>query len=154
MLTRRLLLAAGVAAAPLALMATRLYAAEPPVFTGLIEGTGAGGYDVVAYQADNMATKGNSAISSTHDGVAYWFTTEANRAAFQADPARYLPAYGGYCAYAVANGYTAKIDPEAFSVVDGRLYLNFSPSVRDRWLKDVPGHIAAGNANWPAVLNN
>jgi YHS domain-containing protein len=154
MLTRRQLLAVGLAVAPVALIATRTTAAEPPVFTGLIEGVGAGGYDVVAYQSENTAAKGDPAITSTHDGVAYWFATETSRAAFDADPARYLPAYGGYCAYAVANGYTAKIDPEAFSVVDGRLYLNYSLSVRDRWLKDVPGHIAAANANWPAVLNN
>jgi hypothetical protein len=127
-------------------------ATEPPVFTGLIEGTGAGGYDVVAYQTENAAKPGDPGMTATHEGVTYRFASPANLQAFSADPKKYLPAYGGYCAYAVANGYTAKIDPEAFSVVDGRLYLNYSKSVRSKWLGDVAGNIAAGDGNWPKVL--
>ena len=72
---------------------------------------------------------------------------------FRASPQRYAPQYGGYCAWAVANGYTAKGDPNAWSVVDGKLYLNFSKSVRRQWSKDIPGNISKGDANWPSVLN-
>jgi YHS domain-containing protein len=135
---------------PLALPAA---AKEPAVFTGLIEGTGAGGYDVVAYFTENAAVAGDAAISVQHDGVSYRFASTANRDAFQADPARYLPEFGGYCAYAVANGYTAKIDPEAFSVVDGRLFLNYSKSVRRQWQANQAQFIVDGDANWPKVLD-
>jgi YHS domain-containing protein len=128
------------------------FAAEPSVFTGLIDGVGAGGYDVVAYQTDNMAKPGDAAITAAHEGVTYRFVNAGNLEAFQADPAKYLPAYGGYCAYAVSKGYTAKIDPEAFTVVDGRLYLNYSKSIQSKWQKDVPGNIAAADGNWPKVL--
>lgn len=121
------------------------------VYTGLVSGTGAGGYDVVAYVAEGKARKGEAAITAEHGGVAYRFVSEANRGRFQSDPERYLPRYGGYCAWAVANGYTAKGDPEAWSVVDGRLYLNYSKSIRGRWEQDVPGNIAKGDAQWPAL---
>lgn len=127
-------------------------AAADPVYTGLVAGVGAGGHDVVAYQTEAAARRGKADIAATHQGVAYRFASAANRDAFLADPERYLPRYGGYCAWAVANGYTAKGDPEAWSVVDGRLYLNYSKPVRARWLTDVPGNIARGDANWPKVL--
>jgi YHS domain-containing protein len=144
-------LAAGaVLAGPFARLAE---AKSPDVFTGLVEGVGAGGYDVVAYFTENDAKPGNADITASHAGVTYRFADSANREAFLADPVRFLPAYGGYCAYAVANGYTAKIDPEAFTVADGRLFLNFSKSVRSRWDRDRAANISRGDANWPDVLN-
>lgn len=129
------------------------FAAKAPVFTGLVNGTGAGGYDVVAYQSENKAVVGISTIAVEFEAVKYLFSSEANRALFLADPGKYLPAYGGYCAYAVSQGYTAKIDPEAFSVVDGKLYLNYSKSVQSKWQQDTAGYISAADANWPKVLN-
>jgi YHS domain-containing protein len=155
--TQRRLFLKLAAAAPLAaviLQAKFARAAQPAIFTGLIDGTGAGGYDVVAYQAENMAKPGDAGITATHEGVTYRFVSTANLETFKANPAKYLPAYGGYCAYAVANGYTAKIDPEAFTVVGGRLYLNYSKGVRSKWAKDIPGNISAANGNWPKVLEN
>ena len=71
---------------------------------------------------------------------------------FQASPAKYAPAYGGYCAYAVANGVTAKGDPLLWKIVGGRLYLNLNKEAQKRWNDDIPGNIASGNANWPKVL--
>ena len=109
------------------------------------------GYDVVAYFKENAAVKGSDAFTAEHEGVTWRFASAGNRDAFLVDPARYAPKYGGYCAYAVANGYTAKIDPQAFTVVDGALYLNFSKGVRSRWERDIPGNIARGDANWPAL---
>lgn len=109
------------------------------------------GYDPVAYFTADAAIAGNSAITAQHQGATYHFASTENRDLFVANPAKYAPAYGGFCAFAVANGYTAKIDPAAYSVVDGRLYLNFSKGVRNRWNKDIPGFIAKGDANWPAL---
>ena len=106
------------------------------------------GYDPVAYQTEQRATPGSAAFTLTHEGAVYRFASEASRAAFEADPARYLPAYGGYCAYGMARGYRAKIDPRAFTVVVGRLYLNYSLEVRDRWSKDIAGYLQKADANW------
>jgi hypothetical protein len=76
-----------------------------------------------------------------------------NLALFKSDPAQYAPQYGGYCAYAVSKGATASTEPEAWTIVNGKLYLNFSLSVQKRWRKDIPGHIKAADNNWPDVLN-
>lgn len=109
------------------------------------------GYDPVSYFEDSAAVKGSATITAAHDGATYHFASAAHRDAFQADPSRYLPAYGGYCAYGVANGHKVKVDPEAFRVVDGRLYLNYNRGVQSKWLKDIPGNIAAAERNWPAL---
>ena len=107
------------------------------------------GYDAVAYQSESAARKGSADFVATHEGGTYQFATAANRDAFVADPEKYLPAYGGYCAFGVSRGYKVKVDPEAFRLVDGRLYLNYSKSVQQQWLKDIPGFIAKANSNWP-----
>jgi hypothetical protein len=135
-----------------ALVATPAIAGKAKVYTGILDGVGAGGYDVVAYQTDGEARPGDEALEVAHEGVAYRFATAANRDLFAANPERYLPQFGGYCAWAVAGGYTAHGDPEAWTVVDGKLYLNYSKSIRSRWERDVPGNIAKGEANWPKVL--
>lgn len=153
-LSRRALLGAAASAAlaaPLALATSRpAMAAEPPVFER--RGAAINGYDPVAYFTDGAPVEGDPAITSTWNGAEWRFATAENKATFDADPEAYAPQYGGYCAYAVANGYTAKTDPDAWSIEDGKLYLNFSRRVRRLWLEDVPGHIAAGDANWPKVL--
>jgi YHS domain-containing protein len=141
-------------ASPLLFAASSAFAGKAAVFTDLVDGTGAGGYDVVAYQTENAAKPGNEAIAADFEGVKYRFISEANRAMFTADPAKYVPAYGGYCAYAVSQGYTAKIDPEAFTVVEGKLYLNYSKGVQSKWQQDTAGYIASADANWPKVLGN
>ncbi|MEP4422969.1 MAG: YHS domain-containing (seleno)protein, partial [Nitratireductor sp.] len=105
------------------------------------------------YQSANAAIPGDPAIEASHEGVRYRFASARNRAAFQADPQKYLPRYGGYCAWAVSQGYTAKGDPEAWTVVDGRLYLNYSQSVRAQWSRNIAGNVAKADANWPAVLD-
>ena len=137
----------------LLLPATSALAGKPAVFTGVINGVAAGGYDVVAYQIDNAAKPGDAAIAAEFEGITYRFANEANRTVFTAEPAKYIPAYGGYCAYAVAKGYTASTDPEAFSVVGGRLYLNYSKSVQSKWQQDTAGNLASANGNWPKVLD-
>ena len=149
---RRLLATATAALAVPALWALPrpASAAEGAVFAP--GGVAINGYDPVAYFTDARPVEGEARFASRWNGVEWRFASADNQAAFEADPARYAPQYGGYCAYAVANNYTASTDPDAWSVEDGKLYLNFSRGVRRRWLRDVPGHIAAGDANWPDVL--
>jgi YHS domain-containing protein len=127
------------------------FAAEVPVFAtddGAIRG-----YDPVAYFTLGEPTKGNDKFTANWQGATFKFASAANLELFKADPVAYVPQYGGYCAYAVAKGATAGTVAEAWTIVDGKLYLNYSMSVRQRWRKDVPGHIAAADRNWPAVLD-
>ena len=126
-------------------------AAKEPVFS-----TGDGairGYDPVAYFIDGQPVKGSRDISFAWNGAVWHFSSEENRATFTSSPEKYAPAYGGYCAYAVANGYTATTDPEAWSVVNGRLFLNYSQGVKRRWEKNISGYIKSGDENWPEVLS-
>lgn len=107
------------------------------------------GYDPVSYFTDNKAVPGSAEFTAVHEGATYRFVSAAHRAAFTADPARYVPVYGGYCAFGVSRGYKVKVDPEAFRVVDGRLYLNYDKGVQKEWLKDIPGYLAKADKNWP-----
>ena len=104
----------------------------PAVFTEIIKGVAVGGYDPVAYFTDGKPIAGKPEITLLHDGAIWRFANEANRDAFKAEPAKHAPQYGGYCAWAVANGYTAKGDPKAWTVAGGKLYLNYNTRARDR----------------------
>jgi hypothetical protein len=108
------------------------------------------GYDPVSY-FDGAPAAGRPELEHVHDGVRYRFATAANRDRFAQEPARHLPQYGGFCAWAVSRGYTADVDPLAWAVVDGRLYLNYSKRVQRMWQEDVPGNILKADANWPAL---
>lgn len=151
MISRRAMLAFG-ATLPFATFAASVTAAEPPVFTGLVKGVAVGGYDPVAYFTEGKPVAGSDQHVIEHDGAKWRFASAANREAFMAEPAKYAPQYGGYCAYAVSQNYTAKGDPEAWSVVDGKLYLNYSKAVRASWEKDKAAYISKANGNWPNVL--
>lgn len=109
------------------------------------------GTDVVAYFLQGRPVAGSAAHTHAWRGATWRFASAANRDRFAADPERYAPAYGGFCAYAVSEGYTAPIDPAAWRIVDGRLFLNFDRSVQRRWERDIPGRIARGDANWPGL---
>ena len=126
------------------------FAQKPTVFSdrnGAIRG-----HDPVAYFDQKGPVKGAKQFSHEWRGATWYFASAENRDKFAAEPERYAPRYGGYCAYAVAQGYTADIDPAAWSIVDGSLYLNYSLRIRERWRKDIPGNIRKGDANWPTVL--
>ena len=144
---RRTFLAAA-AATPLALTATRLRAAEPEIFA--IDGTAIRGIDPVAYFDAAAPVEGVDALM--WKGVEWRFATPENRAAFEMDPMRWAPAFGGYCAYAASLGYLAPTVPEAWTVHEGRLYLNANLRARELWLADIDGNIAKGEANWPGIL--
>ncbi len=149
-ITRRHLLGLALTAPALGLLSTRAMAQEAQIYAE--DGIAIDGSDAVAYFDGNGPVAGDPAITFDYMGATWRFSSEANRDAFAADPAAYAPQYGGYCAYAVSQGYTASTVPEAWSIVEGKLYLNFSTGVRRRWERDIPGHIAAANANWPSVL--
>jgi len=125
--------------------------AKDPVFS--TEQGAIRGYDPVAYFTESKAVMGDVGITHSWNGADWRFASDANRKKFMADPEKYAPAYGGYCAYAVANGYTAATDPDAWSIVDDRLYLNYSASVKQRWKKNTRDYIRKANENWPAVLS-
>ena len=113
---------------------------------------GINGYDPVAYFTDGKPIKGNGWNVTEHDGVTYMFANKKNRKKFEADPQMYLPAYGGYCAYGVAVGKKFEIDPEAWKIESGKLYLNLDAEIQKKWLKDIPGYIQKANANWPEIV--
>jgi len=106
------------------------------------------GYDPVAYFTEERPVKGSSDITSVHNGATWHFSSKANKDLFDGSPEKYLPEYGGYCAYGMANGFVVSSDPEAFTLVDGKLYMNYSLGVRKTWLKDVPGNIESADKNW------
>ena len=112
---------------------------------------GAGGYDPVAYFTESKAVKGSGRYTAEHRGVTYLFSNEANRDAFKKDPARYLPAYGGYCAYGVAIGKKFWADPAVWEIVDGTLYLNLDKPIQQEWDKDKPGYITKADSNWGSI---
>ena len=109
------------------------------------------GTDVVAYVTEGRPVAGRAEFTHAWRGADWRFASAANRDRFATDPERYAPAYGGFCAYAVSEGYTAPIDPAAWRIVDGRLYLNYDRSVQRRWERDIPGRIARADANWPRL---
>jgi len=125
--------------------------AEAASETNQKDGVALAGYDAVAYFSDAKPVKGDAAISYSLDGVTYRFASAANRDAFAEQPSRYLPQYGGWCAYGLSRGYKAPIDPAAFTVRDGKLYLNYSLEVQTEWRKDPAGYIVKADKNWPTV---
>lgn len=123
---------------------------KPAIFAA--DGAAIRGYDPVAYFTNGEPVKGTGAFSHEWQGATWQFASAENRDSFASDPQKYAPQYGGYCAWAVKNGYTASIDPKAWKVVDGKLYLNYSLDVQKQWEEDIPGNIAEADQNWPGVL--
>ncbi len=114
-------------------------------------GKAAEGYDVVSYFSDGKAVEGDGDFTHKWKESEWHFSSAKNRDMFAANPEKYAPQYGGYCAYAVSKGYTASVDPEAWTIVDGKLYLNYSKSVQSTWEQDIPGYIASADGHWPNV---
>jgi len=122
-----------------------------PVYSTLLGGA-IRGYDPVAYFTEKKPVEGKKAFSHKWKGATWYFSSERNRDLFRADPEKYAPQYGGYCAYAVSQGYIASIVPEAWKIVDGKLYLNFSLGVQQTWEQDIPGYIKSADQKWPQLL--
>lgn len=119
--------------------------------TFAVRGVAIRGYDTVAYFTQGKPVKGNPSFKTTWNGSTWQFSSQENLEKFKANPAKYAPAYGGYCAWAMARGYTASTIPQAWDIKDGRLYLNYDLNIRKKWRQNIPGNISKGDANWPKV---
>ena len=109
------------------------------------------GHDAVAYFTENRPVLGSTEFTASYQGAIYRFSSAANRDAFRADPARYAPAYGGYCALGTSFGKKFEIDGQAFRIVDGQLYVNKNLEVYATWKKDIPGNIEKADGFWPRI---
>lgn len=112
---------------------------------------GIGGYDPVAYFTEGTAQRGSGYHVADYNGVTYAFTSEDNKELFEANPSKYAPAYGGWCAYGVAVGKKFVADPEVWKIVNGKLYLNLDRGIQAKWNEDIPGHIKTANENWKEI---
>src|SRR5262245_52438474 len=110
------------------------------------------GYDPVAFFTGNKPVKGKPEFIARHGGATYFFATKEHRDVFKAEPTKYEPEFGGYCAYGVSRGKLVEIDVDAFQIVDGKLLLQYSKGVREDFNKDTKGNLTKANANWPALV--
>ena len=122
-----------------------------PVFTNL-SGKAIRGYDPVAYFKQGKPVEGQKKFQYEWNGAKWYFASQENLDDFTRSPENYAPQYGGYCAWAVSQGYTASTDPDAWHIHDGKLYLNYSKGVQKTWSKSIPGNIQKGDKNWPGIL--
>ena len=109
------------------------------------------GFDPVAYFAENKPIKGDAAFTYEWKGANWLFSSKANRDLFVGNPGKYEPQYGGYCAYGCSKGKKATTDPQAWSIVEGKLYLNNSPAVQEKWLKEQKARIELADKYWPEI---
>ncbi|MEO0548556.1 MAG: YHS domain-containing (seleno)protein [Pseudomonadota bacterium] len=149
---RTLVAAAFLAAAPTVIAAPAAFADKDPIYTGRFSNVAVEGHDPVAYFTVGEPVKGSKDFTSDYQGAEFRFANAENKAAFDAEPAKYAPQYGGYCAWAVAQGKTAKGDADHWAVVDGKLYLNYNRSIQNKWNEDRSGFITSADQNWPTVL--
>ena len=133
---------------------TGIVEAAKPIYSGGRDRAAIRGYDPVAYFTENAPTKGSADFTFQHKGAKWMFANNENLELFKANPEKYAPQFGGYCAYAVARDTTASIKPQYFTIVDDKLYLNYSKSVYKRWSADRDKLIEQADANWPKVLED
>lgn len=131
---------------------TVVYAAPDAVYTGTFNNLALSGYDAVGYFTQGKPVEGKAAFKTTYKGAEFRFASAANLAKFKANPAAYAPQFGGYCAWAVSQGYTASGDPQVWKIVGGKLYVNYNREIGNKWEKNIPGFIASANKNWPKIL--
>ncbi len=121
-------------------------------YNSMYAGQGAKGYDVVAYFTDGKAVQGNREFEAVYGGVSWKFASAEHRDLFKADPAKYAPQYGGFCAWGVAQGKLFDVDPvNGWKIVDNKLYMNFNDQILATWNEDISGNLAKSEANWPAL---
>lgn len=120
-----------------------------PIFQS--DGVAIHGYDPVAYFLNKKPVKGSKDLEYSWMGAAWRFASKENLELFKTNPEKYAPQYGGYCAYGMSSGYAAPTEPDAWTILDGKLYLNYNTQVRQMWNKDIPGFIMKADRNWPQV---
>lgn len=109
------------------------------------------GYDAVAYFEQGRPVKGSPEFRHEWNGATWHFASAASRDTFKASPEKFAPQYGGYCSWAVSNNYTADADPEAWKIVNGRLYVNYNKSVQKKWEPEAARRISDADRNWPGL---
>lgn len=124
---------------------------RPEIFADF-QGLALKGYDSVAYHTERRAVKGDPAFALEWKGATWHFASDANKKAFAAEPERFAPEFGGYCAWAITRGRVVGINPKIFRIVDDKLYLNLNMDVHQKWLAKMPQMISSGHEKWPAVL--
>ena len=142
------------------LASAQVYAAEPVntleksgLFNFEPSGVAIRGADTVAYFTVGKFVRGSDAYTAEWRGATWRFASQNHLDLFRASPEDYAPQYGGYCAYGVAQNYLVKIEPENWTIVDGKLYLNFNDSVQSTWEQDIQGYIQQANALFPGLTN-
>jgi hypothetical protein len=110
------------------------------------------GYDTVAYFTEGKPVKGQDAYVHTWMGAKWKFTSQRHLDLFKAEPMKYAPQYGGYCAYGVSQGNLVSIEPDKFRILDGKLYLNYDADIQTKWLKDPAGFIRQADARFADLL--
>jgi len=118
----------------------------------LTNGLALQGYDPVAYFENSKAIQGKEVFSVEYNGARYQFSSESHKARFLKNPSQYEPQYGGYCAFGMSNGYKAPIQPEAFTIVNNKLYLNYNLKVKEQWLKEQTNRIEKADVNWKKLI--
>lgn len=124
--------------------------AQTPVYQPM--GIAIHGHDPVAYFQENKPVSGKAEYTFEWNGAKWQFATHENLQMFKQNPEQYAPQYGGYCAYGASRGYLAQTDPQAFTIRDGKLYLNYNLDVRTEWMKDVSERIQKADTNWETKL--
>ncbi len=117
------------------------------------QGVAIQGYDPVAFFTQGKPVKGQSQFESSYKGAKYLFASAEDKATFDANPAKYEPQFGGFCAYAVSEGHTAPVKVEAFMIVNGRLLMQYDLDIRKTFEKDPQGRLAKADKNWPAIVD-
>ncbi|MEM6439077.1 MAG: YHS domain-containing (seleno)protein [Pseudomonadota bacterium] len=145
------LAAAALAAAAVLAPAGAALAADEIFISDAAKGIAINGYDPVAYHSEGAPVKGSADFKFEHEGAVYKFSSAENLAAFEADPARYAPAYGGWCAVGTSKAKKIPTQPELFAIVDGQLYLNSSEGAHKLFKGDKPGTISTADANWTRI---
>ncbi|MBX2806625.1 MAG: YHS domain-containing protein [Hyphomicrobiales bacterium] len=125
--------------------------AEGLVNTLGTDGVAIKGYDPVAYFTEGGPREGSAEHTIDYKGAKWQFASAENKALFEADPEKYEPAYGGYCAFGVAQNALVKIEPDAWSIRNGKLYLNYDQNVQKNWSEDPDGYIEQANEKWPSL---
>lgn len=126
--------------------------AKSEVYTKYFSDLAVSGYDTVAYFTQDKPVKGNSKFSIEYKDTTWLFSSKEHLALFKATPEKYAPQYGGYCAWAVAQGNMASGDPLKWKIVDNKLYLNYDAEIQERWLKDTAKFIVDGDKIWPSLI--
>lgn len=125
-----------------------------PVYTGYFNDNAISGYDAVAYFTEGKPVAGTSEFTFDYMHATWKFSSQEHLDLFKADPKAYAPQYGGYCAYAIANGDTASAEPDLWTIVEGKLYLNYSRKINARWREDIPGYIEKADSEWKLFITD